>query len=110
MQKAMASMADWFAARGYGQVQLSVGLNTGPMSVGVYGGATHLAWSAQGQAFNVASRIESLTREVGHNLLMGEATALLIAPEQVARLGEYQVKSVAERIPVYTVNAEINNI
>ncbi len=110
MQRAMASTSDWFAERGYGQVGLSIGLNTGPMSVGVYGGAAHLAWSAQGQAFNIASRIESLTRELGHNLLMGEATALLIAPQSLQKLGEYQVKGVAEKIPVYGVNAEFNNI
>ena len=103
MQQAVASLSDWFGARGYGQLQLSIGLNTGPMSVGVFGGRTHLAWSAQGQAFNVASRIENLTRDVGHALLLGESTALLLAPDQVQKVGDYAVKGVAEPIAVYAL-------
>lgn len=103
MQKAVAALSDWFGEKGYGQLQLSIGLNTGPMSVGVFGGRTHLAWSAQGQAFNVASRIENLTREVGHHLLLGETTALLVAPEQVQKVGDYTVKGVAEPVAVYAL-------
>ncbi len=105
MQRAVDQLADWFAEQGYGQLQLSVGLNTGPMSVGVFGGQTHLAWSAQGQAFNVASRIENLTRDVGENLLMGEQTALLLAPDAVRKVGDYTVKGVSAPVAVYGLSS-----
>ncbi len=103
MQRAVDHLADWFAEHGYRQLQLSIGLNTGPMSVGVFGGQTHLAWSAQGQAFNVASRIENLTRDVGENLLMGEQTALLLAPDAARKIGEYTVKGVLAPVAVYAL-------
>ncbi len=103
MQRAVDGLSGWFADHGYGQLQLSIGLNTGPMSVGVFGGQTHLAWSAQGQAFNVASRIESLTRDVGEHLLMGEATALLLSPEAVRKVGDFDVKGVSTPVPVYAL-------
>lgn len=103
MQRAVDRLDGWFADHGYQQPQLSIGLNTGPMSVGVYGGQTHLAWSAQGQAFNVASRIENLTRDLGVNLLMGEQTALLLAPGAVRGMGEYAVKGVSAPVAVYAL-------
>ncbi len=107
MQRAVDGLAGWFADHGYGQLKLSTGLNTGPMSVGVFGGQTHLAWSAQGQAFNVASRIESLTRDVGENLLMGESTALLLAPDAVCKVGEFSVKGVSAPVSVYALRKTI---
>lgn len=104
MQRAVDQLADWFAEHGYGGLQLSIGLNTGPMSVGVFGGQTHLAWSAQGQAFNIASRIESLTRDVGDNLLMGEQTALLLAADATRKVGDYRVKGVSTPVAVYALS------
>lgn len=104
MHQSVESAADWFGKHGYGQPWLSIGLNTGPMSVGVFGGSSHLAWSAQGQAFNIASRIESLTRELGENLLLGESTARLLAPGCVRRVGERMVKGVSAPVAVYAMN------
>ena len=71
------------------------------MSVGVFGGKTHLTWSAQGQAFNIASRIESLTRETGENILLGEPTSRLIAKEDVRPVGSYSVKGISAPVTVY---------
>ncbi len=104
MQRAVNALSAWFAEHGYGDLQLSIGLNTGLMSVGVFGGQTHMAWSAQGQAFNVASRIESLTRTLGENLLMGEQTALLLEPGEVRLLGEQALKGVSAPVRVYGLN------
>lgn len=103
MQHAVDRLSGWFAEQGYGQLKLSIGLNTGPMSVGVFGGQAHLAWSAQGQAFNIASRIEGLTRDVGENLLMGEATAQLLSPDAVRKVGDFAVKGVSAPVAVYAL-------
>ncbi len=104
MRRAVNDLSSWFADHGYRQLQLSIGLNTGPMSVGVFGGQTHLAWSAQGQAFNIASRIESLTREVGEGLLMGEETALMLSPEVTGKIGDFAVKGVSTPVAVYKLH------
>ncbi len=104
MQRGIHHLAGWFAERGYGPLKLSIGLNTGPLSVGVYGSRDHFAWSAQGQAFNVASRIERLTRELDDDLLMGLATAHLLAADQVRGVGQYVVEALSQPLDVYTVN------
>jgi adenylate cyclase len=104
MQQGIHSLSEWFIEKQYGQRQLCVGLNTGPMAVGVFGGESHLTWSAQGQAFNITSRIESLTRDLGTNILMGEATALLLNQRCVRYLGAHTVKGVSEPVAVYAPN------
>jgi adenylate cyclase len=104
MQRGIQSLSEWFAEKQYGQRQLCVGLNTGSMAVGVFGGESHLTWSAQGQAFNITSRIESLTRDLGENILMGEATALLLEQNCVRHLGSHVVKGVSEPVAVYAPN------
>jgi adenylate cyclase len=101
MQQAIENMSDWFTEKHYGPRQLSIGLNTGPMAVGVFGGQTHLTWSAQGQAFNITSRIETLTRELDENILMGETTAKLLMADSVRRIGSYAVKGVTDLVVVY---------
>ena len=104
MQRAVNDLSAWFSEHGYGDLQLSIGLNTGLMSVGVFGGQSHLAWSAQGQAFNVASRIENLTRTLGESPLLGEQTARLLDPDDVRMLGEQTVKGVSAPVVVYGLN------
>lgn len=106
MQQGIRELEAWFTERDYGAPKLSIGLNTGPMSVGVYGSHSHYAWSAQGQAFNVASRIERLTRSVGIHLLMGAATARLLEPGRASKVGDYAVDSLSEKVRVYTVHAD----
>ncbi len=106
MQDGIDRLAGWFGERGYGPLRLSIGLNTGPLSVGVYGSRDHFAWSAQGQAFNVASRIERLTRELDDNLLMGRPTAELLAADQVRGVGSYAIEALSQPLDVYTVNSK----
>lgn len=103
MLREIESLSEWFDQHGYPQLRLSVALNTGPMSVGVFGGQAHLAWSAQGQAFNIASRIESLTREIDKSLLMGEDTAKLLDESFVLKIGDYMVKGVSMPVAVYAL-------
>ncbi len=103
MQQGISELEAWFTERDYGAPKLSIGLNTGPMSVGVYGSHSHYAWSAQGQAFNVASRIEKLTRTVGIHLLMGAPTAGLLDSARISEVGDYAVDSLSEKVRVYTV-------
>lgn len=101
MQRAIAELGPWFLSNGFAPMQLSVGLNTGEMAVGIFGGAGHLAWTAQGDAVNVASRIEQLTRETGDAMLVGELTARLVGLSQFERRGDYPVKGRSAAVTVY---------
>lgn len=103
MQVAVKSLKDWFRANGFEPMRVSIGINTGDGAVGVMGGEAHMAWTAHGDAVNVASRIEALTRTVGVDLLLGQRTAELYGLEHVRALGPFKVKGREASVSLFTV-------
>ena len=63
-----------FGARGWGQLDMGVGLNTGTTIVGNLGSRDRLAYTAVGDPVNVASRLEGLSKEYGVHIVIGDAT------------------------------------
>ena len=103
MQQNIAALAPWFIAHDFKPMKVSVGINTGEMAVGVFGGDAHLAWTAHGDAVNVASRIEQLTRSLDEDLLIGSKTAELLGMDKVRYCGDHFVKGRQGLVAVYTL-------
>jgi adenylate cyclase len=61
-------------ARGLPSIGLGLGLNTGLVCVGDMGSNIRRSYTVMGDAVNLASRIEALTRHYGVDLLVGAAT------------------------------------
>jgi adenylate cyclase len=71
----------WCREHGYDDFRMGVGISSGPMMSGNVGSERRLEYTAVGDAVNTASRMESLTKELGKPALFTEATLeLLIAP------------------------------
>ena len=81
-------------------VKIGVGVNTGECCVGNLGSATRFDYSCIGDEVNVASRFESLTKEYGLGLLMGEQTAKLAGRDEIVEVDRVQVrgKTIATRL------------
>jgi adenylate cyclase len=61
-------------AAGMGKVGLRIGVNSGPTLVANIGSSDRLNYTAIGDVVNVASRLESLNKRYGTDILIGEAT------------------------------------
>jgi class 3 adenylate cyclase len=64
---------------------VGVGINTGPMAVGVLDACKHIEPTLIGDSVNLAARIEALTHEGGDSLLVSEET---LAPVREAFVSE----------------------
>lgn len=58
-----------------GDIEIGVGVSTGPVIAGNIGAPDRLEFSVIGDAVNVAARVEAATRETGDTVLLTEATA-----------------------------------
>lgn len=80
-----------------------IGINTGICSVGNMGSKQRFAYSALGDAVNLASRLEGQTKNYGVTILIGEDTAKLVPDLALLELDLIQVKGRHEPIKIYTV-------
>ncbi len=73
-----------FRRQGWPPIEVGVGVNTGVMSVGNMGSQFRMAYTALGDAVNLGSRLEGLTRTYGVPLIVSESTRAAV-PELVYR-------------------------
>ena len=90
-----------FIERGWPEIKIGVGLNTGVMSVGNMGSEFRLSYTVMGDAVNLGSRLEGLTKNYGVELIVSETT-MQAAPEYVYReLDFVRVKGKDKPIAIY---------
>ncbi len=70
----IAEMNKSFLAKGWPEIKIGIGINSGPMSVGNMGSAFRVAYTALGDAVNLGSRLEGLTKYYGVSILVSEST------------------------------------
>ncbi len=100
-----------FAAHGWGQLDMGVGLNTGTMIVGNLGSRDRLAYTAVGDPVNVAARLEGLSKEYGVHIVIGDATRLAAGNAFEYRfLDLVAVKGRAEPVQVYELVGRCSDV
>jgi adenylate cyclase len=107
MHQALAKLnADW-KARGIQELAIGIGINYGEVIVGEMGSSEKVEFTAIGDAVNLASRLESLTKQYHLDLLLGESVAALVRDTYVLRTVDYvQVKGKTRPVDVFTVMIE----
>ncbi|WP_333877611.1 CHASE2 domain-containing protein [Methylobacter sp.] len=99
--RALKTIQKDFKAKGWPEVDIGIGLNTGKMSVGNMGSQFRIAYTIMGDAVNLGSRLEGLTKQYGVKMIVSEST-LQAAPEFTYReLDKVRVKGKHKPITIY---------
>ena len=101
MTERMHNLRQEFAARGWPEIKIGVGVNSGAMNVGNKGSEFRVDYTILGDAVNLGSRLEGLTKVYGVDIIVGEKTKYEV-PEYVYReLDLVKVKGKDEPISIY---------
>jgi len=101
MQKECKILNDKFAARGWPTIKIGVGLNSGSVRVGDMGSQVRRAYTAMGDAVNVASRLEGRTKYYGVGILVGEPSKNAVKDVVFKEIDRIKVKGKDEAVSIY---------
>ena len=87
-------------------IEIGIGINSGVACVGNLGSSSRFDYTAIGDAVNLAARLESATKEVGQDILVGYNTAIKSATS-LRLLKPIHVKGKEKSIQIFTISASL---
>lgn len=109
MCEALAQLNAERAAAGQVQVGVGIGLNTGLMSVGNMGSDVRRAYTVIGDAVNLASRLEALSRVYGVDIVASQATVEQAGDAELIwqELDRVCVKGKSQAVRIHTARTAV---
>jgi adenylate cyclase len=101
MQAALLQLNQEFAARNWPEVKIGVGVNTGRMSVGNMGSEFRMSYTVMGDAVNLGSRLEGITKQYGVGILVTQPTVEADPVHAFMKIDDVRVKGKETPVAIY---------
>ena len=103
MQNAMKSVNEWNALHGYPELEMGIGIHSGPAVVGNIGSADKMKYGCIGETVNLAGRVETFT--VGGQVYISEQTRAQIASRlMISAEQSFMPKGAATPMKIFAVD------
>ncbi|MGZ6557905.1 MAG: adenylate/guanylate cyclase domain-containing protein, partial [Actinomycetota bacterium] len=104
MQRRMIGINLELQEEGFPEIGIGIGLHTGEVTVGYIGSERRSEYTAIGDTVNTASRIEGLTKQVPHAVLLAEGTyASLRSTEGLVFVDEFEIRGRRSRMKLWGI-------
>lgn len=110
MQRTMRALQPEFRDQGWPPLEVGIGLNSGTMNVGNMGSEFRMAYTALGDAVNLGSRLEGLTRTYGVDIIVSESTRHAVPEFEFRELDVVRVKGKDHPVAIYEPVGPIDEV
>jgi adenylate cyclase len=101
-RQAMAALNERNSETGRAPLNYGIGVHVGDVMYGNIGSRTRLDFTVIGPAVNMASRLETLTKQLGRTVLLSRAFADFVESDfDLERVGEYPVRGFNDPIELF---------
>jgi adenylate cyclase len=101
MMEALKKLQESFKAKGWPPIDIGIGINTGVMTVGNMGSEFRMAYTVMGDAVNLGSRLEGLTKQYGAHIIVSEFTQQKVPDFLFRELDRVRVKGKDAPVAIY---------
>ena len=111
MRRAIRELNQHRETQGLPPIRVGIGIHTGTVAAGMLGGQLQAEYTIIGDAVNVASRIEGLTKEHDEDVLVSETTwTQLVDTKRGVKVASAEIRGRKEPVTLYSLDASAATI